>query len=134
MSRLFVTHRLMPDRASGVVKDFPHVVDWTERLAGAAVELVGRTSAGATVKIPVTPLLDVLEPKLWPRVFPADLEVRPWETPEPTDLPWQTFPAHRMQQHSLLTHASGLFSSPVSPPTPSGNVLTEPSDPRSRPQ
>ncbi len=123
---LFVTHRLMPDRASGVVKDFPHVVDWTDRLAKASFGLIGRTSAGVTVKIPVTPLLTVLEPTLWPRVFPADLVVLPWETPEPTAIPWQTFPAHRMQQHSLLTHASGMFSSPVSPPTPSGNALTEP--------
>jgi hypothetical protein len=121
---LFVTHRLMPDRATGTVKDFPHVVDWTDRLAGASFGLTGRTSTGATVKIPVTPLLGVLEPKLWPLVFPADLVVRPWETPEPTAIPWQTFPAHRMQQHSLLTHASGLFSSPVLAPKPSDNAMT----------
>jgi hypothetical protein len=123
---LFVTHRLMPDGAEGVVADFPHVVDWPDRLAGAVFGLQGRTSAGGTVKIPVTPQLSVLEPKLWPRVFPADLVVRPWETPEPTAIPWQTFPAHRMQQHSLLTHAGSLFSSPILAPTPAGNVLITP--------
>lgn len=123
---LFVTHRLTPDAAEGVVGDFGRVVDWTERLAGATFVLEGRAGAGPMVPIPVTPRLEVLEPTLWPRVFPADLTVRPWETPEPTQVPWRTFPAHRMQQHALLTHAGGLFSSPVVPPPPSANVLTRP--------
>ena len=43
-----------------------------------------------------------------------------------TDAPWRTFPAHRMQQHALLVHAAGMFSSPVVSPTVRGNALTDP--------
>ena len=123
---LFVTHRLTPDGAAGILEDFPHVVDWTERLAEATVELQGITAGGDPIDIPVTPLRAVLDPALWPRVFPPDLLVRPWQTPEPTAVPWRTFPAHRMQRHALLTHAAALFSSPVDSPSVRGNVLTGP--------
>ncbi|MBM3678299.1 MAG: hypothetical protein FJW96_10525 [Actinobacteria bacterium] len=114
---LFVTHRLTPDRGEGVVGDFPNVADWTKRLAAAKIGLVGRTGGGTTLAIPVTPALAALRPAIWPQVFPADLPVRPWRTPELTAVPWRSFPAHRMQQHALLVHAISLFSSPVSSPT-----------------
>ncbi len=123
---LFVTHRLTPDGAQGVVGDFPTISDWTARLARARVRLVGRTSGGGLVGIPVTADLSALTDRLWPLVFPADLPVRPWTTRDMTDAPWRTFPAHRMQQHALLVHAAGMFSSPVVSPTVRGNALTDP--------
>lgn len=119
---LFITHRLTPDGAQGVVGDFAHVRDWTAQLAGATITVSGRVGT-APVAVPVTPLLDVLEPDLWRRVFPADLVVLPWQTPDPTAVPWRTFPAHRMQAQSLLVHGLSLLSSPVSPPLASENVL-----------
>ena len=119
---LFVTHRLTPDGAQGVVGDFAHVRDWTAGLAGASITVTGRVGA-APVSVPVTPLLDVLEPDLWSRVFPPDLVVLPWQTPNPTAVPWRTFPAHRMQAQSLLAHVLSLLSSPVSPPLASESVL-----------
>lgn len=122
---LFVTHRLTPDGDDkAVVADFPTVARWTEALESSSIQLVGRRASGEIVKIPVTPLLDVLEPSLWPRVFPGDLPVRPWQTPEHTDVPWRTYPAHRMQQHALFVHAASLFSSPVAAPTVADNALT----------
>jgi len=123
---LFVTHRLTPDGAQGVLADFPHVADWAGALAGATITVSGRTGGGATVPVPVTALLSAPDPTLWPRVFPADLVVRPWRTPEPTSVPWRTFPAHRMQRHALLTHAVAMFSSPLDPPSVAGNALTAP--------
>lgn len=123
---LFVTHRLTPDAQEGVVADFPHIVDWADRLADAQVGLVGHTGGGGTAAIPVTPDLGALRPTVWPRVFPADLTVRPWQTPDLTAVPWRTFPAHRMQQHALLVHAASIFSSPVAPPSVRGNALTVP--------
>ena len=85
---IFITHRLMPDGGSGKLADFPNVVDWTNRLAKAEIELTGRAGGGASFTIPATPLLDLLEPQLWPRVFPPDLLVRPWKTPDMTGVPY----------------------------------------------
>jgi len=123
---LFITHRLTPDGAEGVVTDFPTVAQWPDALAASTVKLRGQRANGQTVDIPVTPLLGAVEPALWPRVFPAQFPVRPWQTPEHTDVPWRTFPAHRMQQHALLTHAASVFSSPVEAPSVAGNALTAP--------
>ncbi len=123
---LFVTHRLTPDGPSGVVGDFPTVSAWTAELADARIRLLGRTAGGGLVRIPVTAELGVTEPGLWPAVFPADLAVRPWATPDLTAAPWRTFPAHRMQQHAALVHAAAMFSSPVTPPSVRGNALTAP--------
>jgi hypothetical protein len=123
---LFVTHRLTPDGAEGVVGDFPTVADWTARLADARIDLRGQRAGGQVVDIDVTPLLGPLEPALWPQVFPARLPVLPWQPPNHTAVPWRTFPAHRMQQHALLVHAASLYSSPVAAPTVSGNALTRP--------
>ncbi len=121
---LFVTHRLTPDNGKGTVSDFPHIVDWTTQVASATITVTGR--AGAVVRsIPVTPLLDRLDPALWPRVFAPELTVLPWQTPDPASLPWRTFPAHRMQAHALTVHALSLLSSPVDPPTVAGNVLAQ---------
>ena len=123
---LFVTHRLTPDGAVGDVGDFPTVSAWTARLARARIRLVGRTSGGGLVAIPVTADLSPLTDSLWPLVFPPDLAVHPWMTRDMTDAPWRTFPAHRMQQHALMVHAAGMFSSPVVSPTVKGNALTDP--------
>ncbi len=123
---LFVTHRLTPDGAEGVLADFPNVVEWTSRLAEAEIALSGRAGGGATVAIPATASLDAVEPDLWSRVFPPELVVRPWQTPDPTSAPWRTFPAHRMQQHALLAHAASVLSSPVDSPSATGNALTRP--------
>ena len=122
----FVTHRLTPDGAEGKVGDFGHVRNWTGVLAGvpaANFKLRGATAGGAPIDIPVTPLLGGLEPDLWPRVFPPELAVRPWNVPNQTAVPWRTFPAHRMQQHALLAHWGALASSPVTPPTVKGNAF-----------
>ena len=123
---LFVTHRVTPDGAEGVVNEFALARDWTARLAGARCILRGGDAAGGVFDIPCTPLLDVLDPALWPRVFPGSLPVRPWRVPDRTAAPWKTFPAHRMQQHALLVHAASLYSSPVAPPTVAGNALARP--------
>jgi hypothetical protein len=120
---LFVTHRLTPEGDEGVLGDFPIVSEWTAAVAGAEFELRGR-SGGTTVTLPVTPVLDRLDASLWSRVFEPDLVVRPWQTPDLTATEWRTFPAHRMQDHALLTHALSLFSSPVGSPGVQGNVLT----------
>jgi hypothetical protein len=120
---LFVTHRLTPDGAQGVVGDFAVVSDWTTAVAGAEFELRAR-AGGTAFTIPITADLDRLDPSLWPRVFPADLAVRPWQTPDLAATEWRTFPAHRMQDHALLAHAASVFSSPVGSPGVQGNVLT----------
>ena len=120
---LFVTHRLTPDGAQGTVADFPHVRDWTALLAGATVTVTGR-AGGVTRVVPATADLTVLDPSLWPRVFPPDLPVLPWQVPDRSNATWRTFPAHRMQAHALLAHGLSLLSSPVVAPTVAGNLLS----------
>ncbi|MGB7981227.1 MAG: hypothetical protein WCF36_10620, partial [Candidatus Nanopelagicales bacterium] len=125
---LFVTHRLTPDGASGVLGDFPDVSKWTAWLASprTVIRLKGRTASGVEKQIQVTAALGALKPTLWPAVFPADLAVRPWQTPDLAAAPWRTFPAHRMQQHAALVHAAAMYASPVAAPTVRGNALTAP--------
>lgn len=122
----FVAHRLVPDGASSVLEGFPLAREWTARLAQARFVLRGGDASNTPFEIPCTPRLDVLRPDLWPLVFPRTLAVRPWTVVDRTTAPWRTFPAHRMQQHALLTHLVSIASSPVTPPTVLGNVLTEP--------
>ncbi len=123
---LFITHRLTPTGAVGVLSDFAHVRDWTAQLARARITLQGGAAAGGAFDIPVTPRLDALDTALWPRVFPGSLEVRPWQVPNHTSSAWETFPAHRMQQHALMVHAASMFSSPITAPTVGDSALTGP--------
>lgn len=122
----FVAHRLVPDGASGVLQSFPLTREWTTRLAQATFTLRGGGAGNTAFDIPCTARLDVLKPELWARVFPATLAVRPWKVVDRTTAPWRTFPAHRMQQHALLTHLVSMVSSPVTPPSVLGNALTDP--------
>jgi hypothetical protein len=121
---VFISHRLTPDGAEGVVNDFPNIVDWPTTVSAARIVLTGFTAGGGVVDIPVTADFSTLDSGLWSAMFPGSYPVRPWNTPDLTATPWRTFPAHRMQQHSLLVHAAGVFSSPVDPPTVRGNALT----------
>ena len=121
---LFITHRLTPDGASGFVSDFPRVADWTALVGQSALTLTGHRAGGAVVTIPATMLTNVLQPDLWPRVFPGDLTVLPWQVPDHTATPWRTFAAHRMQAHALLMHAAAMAGSPTAAPSVSGNPLT----------
>lgn len=121
---VFVTHRLTPDGPAGTVADFAHVRDWTNLLAGATITLTGRVGAAAR-SIPVTPVLDALQPDLWARVFPPDLPVLPWRTPDPASRTWRTFPAHRMQAEALTVHALSLLSSPLDAPSVADNVFAQ---------
>ena len=120
---LFVTHRLTPDGAQGVVGDFPNVQDWTARLGSARIRLRGGGGSAGEFDIAATPLLDALDASLWPRVFPEALPVRPWKVPDRTAAPWQSFAAHRMQAYGLLTHALALASSPVNAPGVDNNLF-----------
>lgn len=120
---LFVTHRLTPDGTSGRLDDFPTVARWANALRGATVTLIGVVADGTERSVPCTPDLRALESRLWERVFPADLTVRPWSTPELSDAEWRTFPAARMEAHALLAHLVSATASPVQPPRPRGQPL-----------
>ena len=110
---LFVTHRLTPNGAAGTLAEFPNVVDWATMLVDSTFRLTG--SDGQAV--PVTALVEKIVPDWWNRVFPKDLVVRPWETPELAAVPWRTFPAHKMDAYSRLTHTFAALLSPVGPPS-----------------
>ncbi|MCW2776716.1 MAG: hypothetical protein JWN17_441, partial [Frankiales bacterium] len=114
---LYVGHRLVPDGPQGVVGDFPHVRDWTSQLDGAEVVLWGRRPGSQPEQVPAR-VVSARQASLWPEVFPPDLLVQPWETKDPTSLPWQTFPASRMDSHARRTHEEAIVSSPVRPPAP----------------
>ena len=110
---LFVTHRLTPADPDGdVLAAFPNVAEWGERVATATVTLEGSDGD----PIPVTPLAQVV-PQLWPRVFPGDLPVRDFPTPELADVAWRTFPASRMDGHARALHMAAATLSPVEQPS-----------------
>jgi hypothetical protein len=116
---LFVTHRLTPDDpAGGVLGDFPHVVDWGQRVTDAEVRLEG--SDGQPIPVTVVPQV---VPDRWPKVFPADLPVRGFPTPELGDAPWRTFPASRMDGYARTVHALAALLSPVERPAMLDTVL-----------
>lgn len=116
---LFVTHRLTPDDpAGGLLGDFPNVVDWGQRVADAEVRLEG--SDGKPIPVTVVPKV---VPDRWPRVFPADLPVRGFPTPELGDAPWRTFPASRMDGYARSVHTLAALLSPVERPAMLDAVL-----------
>ena len=79
---VFISHRLTPDGAEGVVSDFPNITDWPKAVSAARIVLTGHTAGGPTVDIPVTADLSLLDSVLWSVVFPGDFPVRPWNTPD----------------------------------------------------
>lgn len=116
----FVRHRLTPDGPHGTLGDFPTVVDWPAALATARFTLVGSDG----LDIPVTPLLGGLVPARWSGVFPPALEVRPFgAVPRLADVPWRTFPAHRMDVYARSLHTMAAVASPVTPPSLLDHVL-----------
>jgi len=120
---VFVSHRLVPDGTEGHLGEFALTSEWTKRLANAGFSLHGG-KGGQVVEVPVTPLLDQLDPSLWSRVFPAELPVRPWKAPNFTDTAWHSFPAHRMQAYAWINHAAAMWSSPLAAPGVASNPLS----------
>ncbi len=120
---LFISHHLVPDGSEGQLGEFKLTSEWTKRLANAHFSLRGGKGS-QVVELPVTPLLDQLDPELWSRVFPASLPVRPWNAPNFTDTPWHSFPAHRMQAYALINHAAAMWSSPLAAPGVASNPLS----------
>ncbi len=116
---LFVTHRLTPHGAQAPLGDFPNASVWGERLAAASIRLTGSNGE----EIGVTPRLAPIDPDLWGDVFPRELPVRPWSTPELAAVPWRTFPAHRMDTYAKLVHMVAAFASPVTKPALLPNVV-----------
>lgn len=112
---LYIGHRLERD---GVLGDFPAVREWTARLADAEITLLGHRPGVAPEPLGVR-RVGVLEPALWPQVFPADLPVAAWEPRDLTAGEWRTFPAHRMDVHAKGLHGAAITASVVVAPQPS---------------
>ena len=100
---LFVSFRLAPD---GHLGDFARVSKWTAQLPAAKIALYGGSKQDGSDRhqIAATPRLDELRSDLWPKVFPSSLEVRAWKPASFTKEQWQSFSAHRFDEHAAHLH------------------------------
>ena len=61
----------------------------------------------------------------WQTAFPATTAVRDYPKPKVTDVPWNSYPAHRTPDHALEAHYASTCSCPVSRPSVLGNPLAD---------
>ena len=124
---LFFSHRL---DGGGTLGDYPTMLNWVAALRSATFRL--RTNASAAA-IPCTPLLAptgnprIVAPSesAWQTAFPATTAVRDYPKPKVTDVPWNSYPAHRTPDHALEAHYASTCSCPVSRPSVLGNPLAD---------
>jgi hypothetical protein len=124
---LFFSHRL---EGGGALGDYPVMQNWVAALRGATIRL--RTDTSAT-PIACTPLLTpngdtrivVPNENAWRTAFPTTTAVRDYPQPKVTDVPWNSYPAHRTPDHALEAHYAATCSCPVSRPGVLGNPLAE---------
>lgn len=115
---LFIAPRLEPAGDDAQLSDFAGMRRWTAAVAEAQITLYGHRSGQQPAPLR-TSRVGHLRPDLWSTVFPDELPVRAWTTPDLTAKPWRTFPAHRMDSHALGLHESAITASPVLAPRPS---------------
>ncbi|MEV6426250.1 hypothetical protein [Nocardia sp. NPDC051463] len=124
---LFFSHRL---EGGGRLGDYPVMLNWVATLRTARIRLLADTSV---VPIACTPLLAPTgDPRIvppndtaWQTAFPATTAVRDYPRPTLTDVPWNSYPAHRTPDHALEAHYASNCSCPVSRPGVVGNPLAE---------
>lgn len=124
---LFFSHRL---EGGGTLGDYPVMANWVKALRDATIRL--RADVSAT-PIACTPLLAptgdtrivVPSETAWQAAFPATTTVADYPKPKVTDVPWNSFPAHRTPDHALEAHYASTCSCPVSRPGVLGNPLAE---------
>ena len=82
------------------------MLNWVAALRGATFRL--HTDASATA-IACTPLLAPLSGSAWRTAFPATTAVRDYPKPKVTDVPWNSYPAHRTPDHAIEAHYASVF-------------------------
>lgn len=114
----FVTLKLDPGAADGLLSDFPAAQAWSDTLTSGSWELV--TDAVAQ-PLPLT-AVSAPTPGAWGKVFPGDTRVAGYPAPAVADAPWTSFPASRLPDHAVDLHLASLTAAPTRRP----GVLTNP--------
>src|SRR5690349_12958812 len=83
---LFVSPRLTPSRDGEQLSNARVFPDWTRQLAGARIQLFDDQG-----EVECRPLLDVLEPSLWRRMFGPTTPVVGRDVPAWQDREWRSF-------------------------------------------
>ena len=118
---LFVSPKLVPDGAEGKLNEHKAFVNWTRKLARAAITL--RDQDGP---IECEALLDRTEPTVWPKVFRPSTLVRGQAVPDWSDRDFNSFDARNVTTLAKAIHAAGMLASPTSPPRVAEHPLTGP--------
>ncbi|MEA2864106.1 MAG: hypothetical protein QOC84_2062 [Bradyrhizobium sp.] len=118
---LHIAPRLTPSAGKTQLGDFPLFSQWGAAIAAdARIRLFDQ---GGT-EIVSRPLLDKVEPRLWPFVFPEMLRVGNQSFDTFQSREWLTFPAKTVHDTAMTTQFISFLSSPDKPPLPSLYFLT----------
>jgi hypothetical protein len=120
---LHIAPRLTPSAGKNQLGDFPLFSQWGNAIAGdARIRLFDQSGTEITSRS----LLDKIEPRLWPFVFPEALRVgkQSFDTFQGRD--WRTFPAKAVHDSAMATQFVSFLSSPDKPPLPSVYPFTRP--------
>lgn len=119
---LFFAPKISPDQDPSQLGDwsvFPH---WGDRVRHALeVQLLDQGGV-----IDCTPIVDIVQPKVWDAAFPPDTPVRSNQVPEWDDRKWRSFNAQHVHNIGKAVHLATMYTDPTSPPLPSEHPLTTP--------
>ena len=120
---LHIAPRLTPTAGKNHLGDFPLFSQWGNAVtSNAKVHLFDQDGQ----EIACTPRLAVIEPRLWPFVFPATLQVGKPSFDTFEGRKWRTFPAKTVHDTAMAVQFISFLSSPDKPPAPSTYPFTRP--------
>ena len=120
---LHIAPRLTPSAGKNRLGDFPLFSQWGNAITSdARIRLFDQGGTEITSK----PLLDKIDPRLWPFVFPETLRVgkQSFDTFKGRD--WRTFAAKTVHDAAMATQFVSFLSSADNPPLPSVYPFTRP--------
>ena len=109
---LHIAPRLKPDQAQAPLGTFAVFREWAQAARGAE----WRVRLGNGAELPVTPLLDPIDPDLWRRVFPEDTPVRGPRFDTFQGREFRSFDARQAHDLAVATSLYGALMFPVDPP------------------
>ena len=120
---LHIAPRLTPTAGKNHLGDFPLFSQWGNAVtSNAKVRLFDQGGQ----EVACTPRSVAIEPRLWPFVFPATLQVGKPSFDTFEGRKWRTFPAKAVHDAAMAVQFISFLTSPDKPPAPSTYPFTRP--------
>ena len=117
---LFVAPDLVPDQPGDPLSDAAVFDDWAATVVDATFEL--HDQAGP---IECDPVLDPIEPQVWPQLFGPTTPVVGREVPDWSGRTWRSFDTANVAALGKVLHLATMYYGAVDPPAPSSHPLAK---------